>query len=95
MKFWQKNLILLVIVAVLALLPLYLLPDAEFVGADDQAEEAISQINPEYQPWFESVFEPGSDSAEKWLFAFQAVLGCSFLVYYFRTKKKQSEFNPN
>ena len=41
MKVWQKNLILIVLVVLLAALPLWLLPNAEFGGADGQAEEVI------------------------------------------------------
>ena len=46
MKVWQKNLILIVLVVLLAALPLWLLPDAEFGGADGQAEEAILELQP-------------------------------------------------
>ena len=55
MKVWQKNLILIVLVVLLAALPLWLLPDAEFGGADGQAEEAILELQPDYEPWFEPV----------------------------------------
>ena len=43
MKVWQKNLILVVLAVLLAAIPLWLLPNAEFGGADDQAEEAIRE----------------------------------------------------
>ena len=38
MKVWQKNVILIALVVLLAALPLWLLPSAEFGGADGQAE---------------------------------------------------------
>ena len=60
MKVWQKNLILIVLVVLLAALPLWLLPDAEFGGADGQAEEAILELQPDYEPWFEPILEPAS-----------------------------------
>lgn len=52
MKVWQKNLILIVLVVLLAALPLWLLPNAEFGGADGQAEEVILELQPDYEPWF-------------------------------------------
>ena len=48
MKVWQKNLILIVLTVLLAAIPLWLLPNAEFGGADGQAEEAIQELNPNY-----------------------------------------------
>jgi len=47
-----KNLILIAIVIGLAVLPLVMLSDAEFTGADGEAEEAITEINVDYSPWF-------------------------------------------
>ena len=41
MKVWQKNLILILLVVVIAAVPLWLLPNAEFGGAVGEAEEAI------------------------------------------------------
>lgn len=51
MKLWKKNLLLILAVLVIATVPLILLPNAEFGGADGQAEEAITEIDPDYQPW--------------------------------------------
>lgn len=67
MKVWQKNLILIVLVVLLAALPLWLLPDAEFGGADGQAEEAILELQPDYEPWFEPILEPASGEVESLL----------------------------
>ncbi|XPO23271.1 energy-coupling factor ABC transporter substrate-binding protein [Phosphitispora sp. TUW77] len=55
---------------------------AEFGGADGQAEELITQINPDYQPWFSSIWEPPSGEIESLLFALQAALGTGFIGYY-------------
>ena len=75
MKVWQKNLILIVLVVLLAALPLWLLPNAEFGGADGQAEEAILELQPDYEPWFEPILEPASGEVESLLFALQAASG--------------------
>ncbi|WP_242347886.1 energy-coupling factor ABC transporter substrate-binding protein [Mucispirillum schaedleri] len=75
MALWKKNLILSIIVIVLAVLPLITLKNAEFAGADGLAETAITEINPNYEPWFSSLYEPASGEIESLLFAVQAALG--------------------
>ncbi len=39
------------------------------------AETAITEINPDYEPWFSSLYEPASGEIESLLFAVQAALG--------------------
>ena len=75
MKLWQKNVLLLAAVTVIALFPMFLLKDAEFGGTDGQAQEMIEQIAPEYTPWAELPFTPPSGEIESLLFAVQAALG--------------------
>lgn len=75
MALWKKNLILSIIVIVLAVLPLITLKNAEFAGADGLAETAITEINPDYEPWFSSLYEPASGEIESLLFVVQAALG--------------------
>ena len=95
MKSTQKrtqNILLILGVIVLALLPLWIVerpaagPDGEavaiFGGSDDQAKNLIGQINPEYQPWFESLSEPASGEIASMLFALQAAIGAGFIGYY-------------
>ena len=91
MKRYQ-NILLIIAVVVLAVLPLVLVskpaagPDGQaveiFTGADDKAKNMISEINPEYQPWFESLIEPASGEIASMLFALQAALGAGFIGYY-------------
>lgn len=38
--------------------------DAEFSGADDKAEKAITEIKTDYKPWFSPLFEPKSVEIE-------------------------------
>ncbi|MBP7525018.1 MAG: energy-coupling factor ABC transporter substrate-binding protein [Propionivibrio sp.] len=95
MKSTQKrtqNILLILGVIVLALLPLWIVerpaagPDGEavaiFGGSDDQAKNLIGEINPEYQPWFESLIEPASGEIASMLFALQAAIGAGFIGYY-------------
>lgn len=91
------NALLLLVVAALAVLPLALgLGDDEkepFAGADAQAETAISEIDPAYEPWFSPLYEPPSGEVESALFALQAALGAGVLAYYFglRRGRRQGE----
>jgi len=78
----QKNLLLLFAVIILAVLPFFVTTGKEFSGADGQAEELISQISPDYQPWFASLFEPKSGEIESLLFCLQTALGAGFIGFY-------------
>ncbi|PKM83153.1 MAG: energy-coupling factor ABC transporter substrate-binding protein [Firmicutes bacterium HGW-Firmicutes-14] len=78
----KKNLVLIVLAVMLAILPLVMYGNAEFGGADGQAEDVITQIQPGYSPWFESLWEPPSGEIESLLFALQAALGAGFIGYY-------------
>jgi cobalt/nickel transport protein len=73
----------LLVLAVVALfaLPLALNTGSEYAGSDSQATELIEDSDPGYQPWFESVFSPGSPEIESGLFALQAALGGGVLGY--------------
>lgn len=81
------NALLLFVVAALAVLPLALgLGDHKeepFTGADSEAETAITEIRPDYEPWFSPLYEPPSGEIESALFALQAALGAGVLAYYF------------
>jgi cobalt/nickel transport protein len=79
----KKNILLLCIVVVLAIIPMIFNKGAEFSGADGQAEEFIGEIAPSYEPWFESIWEPPSGEIESLLFALQAALGAGFIAYFF------------
>lgn len=96
-----QNILLILGVVVLGLLPLWIVerptagPDGEavaiFGGADDQAKNLIGEINPDYQPWFQSIIEPASAEIASMLFALQAAIGAGFIGYYIgvgRTREK-------
>lgn len=67
-----------------------------FTGTDNQARELITQINPEYKPWFRSLWTPPGPEVESLLFALQAALGAGVIGYYFglvrgRAQGRQAE----
>ena len=81
MKVWQKNVILMALVVLIAMIPLWLLKGAEFGGADGAAMELVTQSDPEYQVWFEPVLEPASGEVESMLFAAQAAVGSGVVCF--------------
>ena len=83
MKLWKKNLILLFVVVLLTVAPLVIAKNAEFSGADGQAEAVITEINKEYKPWVNPLFEPKSGEIESLLFALQAAIGAGILGFGF------------
>ncbi|MGL5329179.1 MAG: energy-coupling factor ABC transporter substrate-binding protein [Peptostreptococcaceae bacterium] len=84
------NLMLLLLAIGLIILPLILNPSAEYGGADGQAEELITEIAPEYEPWFTSFYEPPSGEIESLLFSTQAALGAGLIGYYLGSRKRKN-----
>lgn len=90
-----QNILLLVAVVLMVALPLIYVqkPEPEpgqneveiFAGADGQAKEMVTQIQPKYKPWFEPLLEPPSGEIESMLFALQAALGAGFIGYWLGT----------
>ncbi|MEA4978024.1 MAG: energy-coupling factor ABC transporter substrate-binding protein [Methanomassiliicoccaceae archaeon] len=65
----------------------------EFSGADDQGGDAITEIDPSYEPWWDGIWGsyelPGE--TESMLFALQAAIGAliiGYVVGYFRAVDK-------
>ena len=82
-----KNFMLLALTIILIITPLLLNSKAEYGGADGEAEGLISEINPEYKPWFSSLYEPPSGEIESLLFSTQAAIGAGFIGYYLGSRK--------
>jgi cobalt/nickel transport protein len=79
--------LLIGIVVLLAIMPLVLVPGSEFGGADSAASEAITQIDPDVEPWFAPIWEPPGGETESLLFALQAALGAGFIGYFLGLKQ--------
>lgn len=84
----KTNIILLILVVIIAVIPLIIKTGSEFGGADGEAESLITEINPDYKPWFSSLYEPASGEIESLLFSTQAALGAGFIGYYLGSRKK-------
>ena len=89
----RRNLILLAAAVVLAMIPLFMSFEGEevFGGADGQAQDAIHQIQPDYKPWFTTIWEPPSKEIESLLFMLQAALGAGLLGYYIGLRRGEAK----
>ncbi|MFM6138775.1 MAG: energy-coupling factor ABC transporter substrate-binding protein [Cuspidothrix sp.] len=86
-----NNWFLILGVFALAVAPLIFVRGAEFSGADGEAEKAITEIQPGYEPWFKSFFEPASGEIESLLFASQAALGAGVVGFAIGVYKGRSQ----
>lgn len=91
MKTSKTNLILFLLVIGIILVPLIFMGDSEFEGADGEAEGVIFDINPDYEPWAEPIWEPPSGEIESLLFSVQVAIGAGTIGYIlgmFKERKK-------
>lgn len=86
----KQNWLLVIAVVLLAIIPLAFVR-GEYAGADAQAEGAIEELNPSYEPWFNNFFEPPSGEVESLLFASQAALGAGVIGYVIGLYRGRSE----
>lgn len=95
----SKNLkltvVLLMAAAIIITIPLVIVKDSEFGGTDDMAEEMISEINPNYEPWFENIFELPGGETESLLFCLQAALGAGILGFGFGYLSARKKYSSN
>lgn len=74
----NKGILAIVLIAlciIIAVVPLITIKDSEFGGADGEAEGVIEKINPDYEPWAESIIELPGGETESLLFCIQAAIG--------------------
>lgn len=100
----MKTAIILILICILiAVIPLVLIKDSEFGGADDAASGTISEILEveEYEPWASPLYKPPGGETESLLFCIQAAMGAGIFgfgigVLKERTKnRKESKCNDN
>lgn len=85
--------ILLLLCVAIAVYPLMTIHDSEFGGADGAAEEAILEVNPDYEPWAESPIELPGGETESLLFCVQTALGAIVIGYGFGYLVARKKFN--
>lgn len=93
MKLWIKNTILLVLLVLIIAVPLMFMGGSEFGGSDGKAEDAITEIDENYEPWFESFYEPPSGEIESLFFCVQSAVGAGIAGFVLGriTSKKEDD----
>lgn len=93
----HRNAFLLLMAVALAIVPLFMgfQGDEVFGGADGEAQALITEIRPDYRPWFEPVWQPPSGEIASLLFVLQAALGAGFLGYYLGLRRGQVRVRGN
>lgn len=86
----QGNWWIVLTVVALAVFPLIFVK-GEYGGADGEAEAAITEIQPDYKPWFSSPIELPSGEVESLLFASQAAIGAGVIGYVIGLYKGRKE----
>lgn len=76
-------LILAALCALILIFPLMTIHDSEFGGADGAAEEVIAAVDPDYEPWAESIVALPGGETETLLFCLQTALGAVAIGYGF------------
>ncbi len=83
------------LIVIIILAPFMMAPaDSEFGGSDGEGEGAITEIQPDYEPWAESPIELPSGEIESMLFSLQAALGSGVIFYsigYLKGRKNVRE----
>mgnify|MGYP000856874585 CR=1 len=85
--------ICIILAVIITIVPLLLIKDSEFGGADGQAEETIAEVAPDYTPWFSPIIEPPGGETESLLFCVQAGLGAGIFGFglgYLVCRKKMN-----
>lgn len=82
-----RTVLLLLAVTLLTALPLWLIREPDpagelFDGSDARGQQVISELAPDYRPWFESLLTPPGKEIESLLFALQAALGAGIIGYW-------------
>ncbi|HIT90201.1 MAG TPA: energy-coupling factor ABC transporter substrate-binding protein [Candidatus Merdenecus merdavium] len=73
--------ILLLICVIIAIIPLAIIKNSEFGGADGEAFDAITEMDPNFEPWADPLLEPPGGETESLLFCLQAAIGAGIFGY--------------
>jgi cobalt/nickel transport protein len=79
MKLWVRNVLLALLALGIVIIPLFFIQGAEWGATDGRNTEAIQELQPDYEPWFESFFRSSELGLERYMFGLQALLG-SFIL---------------
>ena len=66
--------------------------DAEYGGADGEAENVINEITGGYEPIAQPLWEPPSGEIESLLFGLQAAIGAAIIGYFLGYYKAKNQY---
>lgn len=87
----KKNVWLILAVIVLVVSAFVFNSTGAYEGSDGEAEELITELRPDYEPWFSPIYEPKSGEIESLLFTLQGSIGVGIIAYaigYYKGKGK-------
>jgi cobalt/nickel transport protein len=85
--YYLLGLLAVVVILVSAVL---LNPNSDFSGTDDGGGDVIDDVDPDYEPWFENIWEP-SGELETLFFTLQAAIGALIIGYFLGSNKIRKE----
>ena len=99
----KKSVIAIILaICLIALVPLFVLKDAEFGGSDDAGSQVVEQVNASYEPWATPVLEAAiarelPADAERLFFCIQTDVGVGGNAFFMgRTvERKKGRPTPN
>ncbi|WP_409228536.1 energy-coupling factor ABC transporter substrate-binding protein [Gudongella sp. SC589] len=87
----NSNLLVIILIVLIASGPLFFMGQSEFGGADGEAEEAVLEMNPGYEPWAKPFWEPPSGEIESLLFSLQVAMGSGVMGYVLGILKERKK----
>ena len=96
-KKWTINIGLLLLAVLIAVVPLLIVKNSEFGGADGDASEFVEEMNEGFEPWFNPIWEPPGGETESLFFSLQAALGAGVIFYCigYLKGRKDARHEPN
>ena len=79
----------------ITVIPLLMIQNSEFGGADGAAEEAVTEIDPDYEAWASPVMEPPGGETESLLFCLQAGLGAGVFGFVLGRLSERKKHEKN
>lgn len=77
-------------VAVILVSAVLLNPSSDFSGTDDSGVGVIDDMDPDYEPWFQNIWEPSGELATLF-FTMQAAIGALIIGYFLGSNKVRKE----
>ncbi len=85
----------MLLILLIAVIPILMNNGAEFEGADGEAEEAVLEMNPGYEPWAAPLWEPPSGEIESLLFSVQVAMGAGAMGYVLGIMRERKKLASN